>query len=181
MSSRPSKVEPSGRPLLKKVIGAIFGGLLLAAAIPIFIVWYGEKERQDLMRNYEIPQRFLSRVIALQKVSAEKLMEPGETLICAVNAYAGVGGVKRLNETQKLSIPKDKLPSEDGIWYLIFFSETRSTRVYLIENAAVDGLTDDSDVCIERGGVFEVIRNGPRGAGSPDGYYSFAIRMKRGV
>jgi hypothetical protein len=180
VSSRPSKVEPSGRPQLKKVIGAILGGLLLAVAIPFLIIWYGEKERRDLMRDYQVPQIFLARIIALQKMSAKTLLEPEEVLVCAVNSYAGVDGIKELSEAQKISTPKDKLPSEDGLWYLIFFSETRSTRIYLIENAAVNGITDDSDTCVGEGGAFEVIGSKPRSTGSPGDYdNAFVIRMKR--
>ncbi|MDX1253002.1 MAG: hypothetical protein IDH49_12270 [Gammaproteobacteria bacterium] len=181
MSSKPSKVEQSGRPLLKKVITAILGGLLLVAAIPFFIVWYGEKERKELMRDYEVPQIFLARIIALERTPAKTLMESGETLICAVGSYSGVERKKELNEKQKLSTPKDKLPSEDGVWYLIFFSETRSMRIYLIENRAIAGITNDSDGCIGESGYFEVIRKEPRGTDSPDGYHAFVIRMKRGI
>ena len=178
MSSRPSMVGLSGQPLLKKVIGAILGGLLLAAAIPFLIIWYGEKERRDLMRDYEVPQIFLARIIALQKMPAKTLLEPDEVLVCAVNSYAGVGGIKELSEVQKISTPKEKLPSEDGLWYLIFFSGKESKRIYLIENAAIDGVTNDSDGCIGGGGSFDVIR---KEQPSPDGYGAFVIRMKRSV
>lgn len=182
MSGRLSKVEPSGRPLLKKVIGVILGGLLLAAAIPFLIIWYGEKERQDLMRDYQVPQIFLARVIALQQMPVKKLFESGETLVCAVHSYAGVEGVEELNEEQRRSTPKDKLPSEDGIWYLIFFSETRSTRIYLIESAAINGITNDSDRCIGGDGSFEVISEAPRDtADFKNGYHVFSIRMKKGI
>lgn len=166
---------------LSRIVTVILGGLLLVAAIPLFVVWYGEKERKDLMRDYQVPQIFLARVIALQQMPVKKLMEPGEVLVCAVSSYGGVERVRDLNATQKRSTPKDKLPSEDGLWYLIFFSETRSTRIYLIENAAINGITDDSDACIGEGGAFEVIGSEPRDTGSPDGYYKFAIRMKRGI
>jgi len=51
VSSRPSKVEPSGWPLLKKVIGAILGGLLLTAAIPVL----GYLVRRDQARTIDCP------------------------------------------------------------------------------------------------------------------------------
>ncbi len=134
------------------------------------------------MRDYEVPQVFLARIIALQQMPAKTLMDSGETLICAVGSYSGVDGRKELNEEQKLSTPKDKLPSEDGIWYLIFFSETRSTRIYLIENAAINGITNDSDGCVGGSGSFEVIRSEPRATGSSGDYdNAFVIRMKRGI
>jgi hypothetical protein len=182
VSSKPSKVEPSGGSLLKKISRVILGGLLIAAAAPFLIIWYGEKGRQDLMRDYQVPQIFLARVLALQQMPVKKLFEPGETLVCAVHSYAGVEGVEELNEKQRRSTPKDQLPSEDGIWYLIFFSETRSTRIYLIESAAINGITTDSDRCVGVDGSFEVIRAAPRDiADFKNGYYVFSIRMKRGI
>lgn len=182
MSSRPSKIEPSWRPLLKKVIGAILGGLLLAAAIPFLIIWYGEKERKDLMRDYQVPQIFLARIIALQQMPVKKLLEPSEVLVCAVNSYGGVEGINELNGGQKRSIQKDKLPSEDGLWYLIFFSETMSMRIYLIESAAINGITNDSDRCVGENGSFEVIRKEPRDTTDlKNGFHVFSIRMKREI
>jgi len=182
VNRKPSEIKRQGRSLLKKVIPIFFGGLLLVAAIPLFIVWYGEKERKDLMRDYQVPQIFLARIIALQQMPVKKLMEPGEVLVCAVGSYSGVEGRNELNEEQRRSTPKDKLPSEDGLWYLIFFSETRSTRIYLIESAAIDGITNDSDRCVEENGSFEVIRNEPRDTtDSKNGYHAFSIRIKRSI
>lgn len=179
------KVEQTRWLRLKKIITMVLGGLLLVAAIPyliLFFIEHEEKERQYLMRNYQVPQIFLARIIALQQMPVKKLMEPGEVLVCAVAPYArGVEGRTELNEAQKRSTPTGILPSEDGLWYLIFFSETRSTRIYLIENAAINGITNDSDRCVGENGSFEVIRNAPRDtADSKNGYHAFSIRIKRG-
>lgn len=176
------RVEQTRRLRLKKLITMILGGLLLVAAIPyliLFFIEYGEKERQDLMRDYQVPQIFLARIIYLQKMPTKKLMGPGEVLVCAVGGYGSVEGIKELNEEQKRSTSKDRLPSEDGLWYLIFFSETRSTRIYLIENAAIDGVTSDSDQCVGERGSFEVIKKNPRTSGSLGDFdNAFLIRMK---
>jgi hypothetical protein len=96
-----------------------------------------------------------------------------------VGGYSSVEGIKELNEEQRRSTPKDRLPSEDGLWYLIFFSETRSTRIYLIENAAIDGIESDSDQCVGERGSFEVIKKNPRTSGSAGDFdNAFVIRMK---
>jgi len=180
MNSDASKVEQTRLSRLKNVITVILGGLLFVAAIPPFVVWYGEKERQDLMRDYQVPQIFLARIIYLQKMPVKKLMEPGEVLVCAVGGYGSVEGIKELNEEQRRSTPKDRLPSESGLWYLIFFSETKSTRIYLIENAAIDGIENDSDQCLGEHGSFEVIKKNPRTSGSPGDFdNAFVIRMKK--
>jgi hypothetical protein len=159
MNSQASKNEQAARPLSKRIILATFFGLVFTISISLFIISLGEKQRNDLKRDYEVPQSFLARMIALQQVTVGKLMEPGEVIVCAVSSYGHVDAINELNESQKKSTPKDMLPSDDGMWYLIFFSETKSTRIYLIENAAIDGVTTDSDQCAGREGAFNVLRD----------------------
>lgn len=157
MSSRPSKVEPSGRPLLKKVIGAILGGLFLAAAIPFLVIWYGETKREQLIARYQAPPDFLEDIFAKIEGPASALMNSHETVVCAIGGYGSVDELSPLNAKQKSSLPKDVLPSEDMAWYLLFFASDSVSRIYLIDSAKLEGNVEGAGAgCIDRDGQFVV-------------------------
>ncbi|WP_292979724.1 hypothetical protein [Nitrosomonas sp.] len=159
MSSRPSKVEQSGRPLLKKVIGAILGGLLLAAAIPFFVILYGEAKREQLIARYQAPPALLEDIFAKKEGAAGALMNSHETVVCAIGGYGSVNELSLLNAKQKSSLPKEELPSEDMAWYLLFFASDAVSRIYLIDSAKLEGNVEGTGAgCIDRDGQFVVLK-----------------------
>lgn len=158
MSSRPSRVEQSWRPLLKKVIGVILGGLLLAAAIPFFIFWYGEAKREQLIARYQATPALLEDIFAKKEGPAGALMNSLETVVCAIGSYGSVDELPLLNTKQKSSLPKEALPSEDMAWYLLFFTSDAVSRIYLIDSAKLEGNVEGTGAgCIDRDGQFVVL------------------------
>jgi len=146
-----------GFPLIR-FIGYILGVATFAAAIPVLIFWYGELERERLIASYEVPSSFLDALFAIGHGPISTLMHGDETMLCAINGYGNVENHPALNAKQKTSLPKDKLPSVDFSWYLLFFNEDSVSRVYLIDNGTLEGrLEKNTAGCVTREGYFEIL------------------------
>lgn len=103
--------------------------LILLILIPIGFFLFDEWHRQRLLERYE-------QVAARMKLSSqtsfwriESLLQPNETIVCVMDSYGRTEDFPELTNRQKLSAPKSKLPSESGLWYMLFFSTGRVERI----------------------------------------------------
>jgi hypothetical protein len=122
-----------------KIIAWSVLGALLAALFVFSIFWYGERERLELLARYKAPPGFITNIISKKNGLVRDFMRDRETLVCGINSYARPEYIEGLNSRQRASLPKAKIPSEDLVWYLIFFNDDYVTRIYLIEASDLRG------------------------------------------
>lgn len=135
----------------KKIIINISLLLIAVFSVLVAVVAYEELERNRLISGYTPPSGFVEKIIKIDKDVVDNHFHDDEILVCAINSYSKVDDIDRLSVMQKKSMPKRSLPSQDMSWYLIFFSEQKVSRVYLINSELINGLTNDSAICAERG------------------------------
>lgn len=141
---------------MKRIIAYIAIGLVALIAIATVYFFYTEAKREDLLRSYKAPPGFVESIHQLKGQEARKLMEKSESLLCALGSYGRSSELVNLNESQRASVSEIELPSEDMTWYLIFLTESRVSRVYLIEMYGTFGLSLDKTVCITGQGSFQI-------------------------
>lgn len=145
--------------LLKKGIMPILGGLILLVAFLFFVFWFGETKRKQLITAYQAPQAFLDDILSKGGGAVSAIMKNNERVVCAIDGYGRVDSLSALNDRQKLSLPKDNLPSEDLAWYLIFFTNDSVSRIYLIDDVKLAGNVDGpGKECVDREGQFFVLK-----------------------
>lgn len=156
MNNGLSKVDSSWRSILIKGVVAVCGGLIAVVVISISIFWCGEVERARLIRGYQVPSEFIENIVAKREGSVGLLMNGSEAAVCAIGGYGSANDLPSLNSKQRASIPKDKIPSEDLSWYLLFFDDDSVTRIYLIDSVRLEGDVDGGSGCINKSGYFVV-------------------------
>jgi len=143
---------------MRRVIASILSGMLLVIAIPFLIFWYGEEKREQLIAHYRVPPSFLEDILTKREGGVSSIMKNNEVIVCAIGGYGSVDELPQLNAQQKASIPKEKLPSEDIAWYLLFFASDSISRIYLIDSAKLEGAIDGAGAgCVSREGQFSVL------------------------
>lgn len=143
---------------MRKLAAPIAAGLILMIATPALIFWYNEARREQLIAKYEVSPNFLEFILKKKKGEMSLIMEKDEVLVCAISGYGNVDKLSQLNSPQKSSIPKDKLPSEDLAWYLLFFTKDSASRVYLIDSEKIEGAYDSGGAgCVSREGQFSIL------------------------
>lgn len=166
------------------VVGVLFGLLIVAVATAMLVVWYGEWERKQLLRSYELPAFFLSHLLLkergqlidlidmhlLEKCARKALYgndcvrwmnkrEVREIMVCVIDGYGSVENISSLSAKQRATLPKDLLPSEGNGWYWLFFTDEGISRIYFVDDVTLDvDLPDDSDGCVNRNAHFEVVK-----------------------
>lgn len=133
---------------------------------------FGEWQRSRLLATYSFPP-------GLRKALAEPGVGPlsaiaaeNEILVCALDSYSSAADLHELSVEQRLSLPKELLPSEDGTWYLLFFSERRIERIFASRFSNGELLRTSDNRCsdIDRG--FRISRSNHNG-GSSELLFSF--------
>lgn len=131
--------------------------LLVSSYFPIAFV-YSEWSRERILDSYRAPANFILDFRKLGIRSAAELMAPTETLICAVDAYGNPEAIADLNASQRRSLSKDELPSEDMTWYLIFYSQKQAQRVILMEQLGDNGIRLIGSGCYDQSAKYIVSR-----------------------
>lgn len=151
--------------VILKFIAVILGVVLLAVTILVFIFWYQERERDQLIVSYQVPPGFLEDIFARGRGPVSVILKPNETVICVIDGYGNAESLVFLNKKQKASLPKANLPSEDLAWYLLFFSNDSVSRIYLINSTRLGGNVNATGAgCVDREGQFAVLK-------TQDAYY----------
>lgn len=149
-----------------KIVGVICGwfiGLLVVAvSIVISIIWYGEWEREKLIRSYETPTHYINMLGAITgRHPVTILMNDDESTICVIGSYGWVSDIDSLTEEQKASAPKSILPSVSSqSLYLLFFDKAGLSRIYLMHGYDIDiGAESTKSACIDRTAYVEVTKS----------------------
>jgi hypothetical protein len=103
--------------------------LMPLALSPIALFLIDEWHRQSLMKKYQQAGTAIELPIQQGSWSVESVLQPNEVIACVIDSYGSADDLPALNGQQKLSIPKSKLPSESGLWYMLFFSIDRVERI----------------------------------------------------
>lgn len=145
--------------MVNKLLFLSLGALLLVSVIVVLVFWYGEVERKKLIDSYQASSQFLEHILSNRQGPVSALMNSDETTVCAIDGYGSVEGISVLNAGQKHSLRKDKLPSEDLAWYLLFFTNDSVSRIYLIDKSSLVGGVEGANAgCIGREGEFVVMK-----------------------
>ena len=103
--------------------------LTLLVFIPIAVFLMDEWHRESLMKKYRQSGTAIELPIQQGSWSVESVLQPNEVIVCVIDSYGSADHLSALNNQQKLSVPKSKLPSESGLWYMLFFSIDRVERI----------------------------------------------------
>lgn len=134
--------------------GVLFLGLIFLAALGTLI--YEEQKRIYLINQYQAPLETINALRNNQSSSIDKLMNKNEVMVCAMDSYGNSSDLKKIENAQRESIPKDRLPSEDMHWYFIFFDKEKAARIFLIERHGEQGINLLTTNCVVRGGFYKV-------------------------
>jgi hypothetical protein len=129
-------------------------GLLFLVILSAFI--YEEQKRTFLINQYRASSEIVAVLRNNQSSPMDKLMNQNEVVACAMDSYGNASDLQKIEAAQRASIPKDRLPSEDMKWYLIFFDKEKATRIFLFERYGEQGITLLETNCVLRGGVYKV-------------------------
>jgi len=184
--------------VIAAIVGMLIALLIVAVATATFIFWHGEWERKKLIRSYELPTHFLSRLLLkergqlidlidahlLEKCARKGLFrndcvlwmnkrEIRETMVCAIDGYGSVENISSLSKRQRATLPKSHLPSEGNAWYLLFFTDDGISRIYLVDDVTLEvSLPEGSDGCVNRNAHFDVFKKQ-----RPDGENYFVLNI----
>jgi hypothetical protein len=143
--------------LFEKSVFAVLA--LVAAGIAAFA--YEEAKRASLLKSYVAPADLVRQLQTPGVQSIGTLLKNDESLMCLMDAYGTAEGLSQLNASQRNSLPKSMLPSEDVAWYLIFLTGKQHTRIYLLDKFGAQGLDIDSYGCLRREESLLVVPNKP--------------------
>lgn len=132
MNNIQTEVETSEKPkkTLRNVLWVAIG-ILLIPAIPVGLFLFDEWQRARLLRAYSLAAASTNLPSQPGVWSTTHILQSKEVMACVLNAYGSAEDLPELNAKQKASLPKSKLPSQDGTWFLLVFSEHQIERVAL--------------------------------------------------
>lgn len=114
--------------------------LLLLALTPIALFLFDEWQREHLLKNYQQTANLMKLPSQPSLWSIQSILQSNEVIVCVMDSYGRTDDFSELSSQQKLSAPKSKLPSQSGLWYMLFFSTSGVERVALwdYENFKLD-------------------------------------------
>lgn len=125
---------------------AALGVLLLLSAVGSFL--WSEHVRERDLETYRAPGELVNRLRQVGAGKVAELLRPGEVLACVLGAYQrpdvlqAALGKERTEELRNM-----RLPNEDGTWYLIFLSDSKVTRVHLMDREGHLGVELAAEGC----------------------------------
>lgn len=137
---------------------AIFILIAVSVIVPIGLFLFAEWERVRLLKSYSAPGDLLAMLHEPGTRDLSSLAKSDETTVCTLNSYGNLGNLSGLNDKQKAALPKEKLPSEDGMWFLLFFSNEKASRVFSIGGADSPQLISSANKCVNASSRFVVSR-----------------------
>tara|TARA_B110001454_G_scaffold151486_1_gene140862 strand:+ start:169 stop:687 length:519 start_codon:yes stop_codon:yes gene_type:complete len=127
----------------------VFVGIASIVA-PAAIFINREIEREKRLRIYA-SEIIVHKNLGIGEFQAGAILSQDEVMVCALSAYSDPSDLKDLSENQFRSIPKSRLPSVDGSWYLITFGKNEVKRISLVSLDEMAGLADNSAPCAATG------------------------------
>jgi hypothetical protein len=149
------------------VVGAIF----LLTSVPVTLFLYDEWQRERLLRTYSLTATGANFPNQTGLWNSTLILQSDEVLACVMGSYGSAEDLIELNTHQKMSLPKSKLPSQDGSWYLLYFSERQIERIALHPGITSNVVFADQS-CGDRASQFSISPR-PAGAGGPELVISF--------
>ena len=93
---------------------------------------FGEWHHQSLVKSYEQAAEKIDIPSQAKSWSVASLLQSNEVIVCVMDSYGRTEDLSKLSNRQKLSTSKSKLPSESGLWYMLFFSTDHVERIALL-------------------------------------------------
>jgi hypothetical protein len=162
--------------MLKKALFLVLLVLAILILLGGSLFLYEEMSRNRLLKSYEPSKEMIENIRSKGGGRIERLMDSKEVLACALGGYGSAGDLLELNDAQRNATPKSILPSEDGAWYLIFFSTLRPERIYLIGQGGERGLVYEDFGCFKPGDFYEADR-----VDQPDGSKEWKLLFRKGI
>jgi len=138
---------------------------MLVVAIAVMFITLGgfgvfyfiEWQRTALLKKLKIPTEVFKKLDVKQQSNLQNILMADEKLLCTLHPYVGKNVLqKELNNFQISSLEKFELPSEDMTWYLLFFSDSKLTRAYLVEGYSQMFIKADAPKCASANGSYFV-------------------------
>jgi hypothetical protein len=105
--------------------------ILLLTSVPVALFLFEEWQREKLLHIYSSAAASENFPMQSGVWDTKQLLQSNEVLACVIGSYGSAEDLIELNTRQKMSLPKSKLPSQDGSWYLLYFSEQQVERIAL--------------------------------------------------
>lgn len=148
-----------------KVLVLLFGLLVIAAIAVSAWIWHGERERESLLRSYEMPTFYLNMLSLIEGVRPiGMLMNDDEIIMCLLQQRTfgslNVDSIAALSIEQMDAARSVVLPSPDSdgrYWYILFFKKMTISRIYLVDDHKLDfDLANTLSSCADRSMQFVV-------------------------
>lgn len=167
-----------------KVLVLLFGLLVIAAIAVSAWIWHGERERESLLRSYEMPTFYLNMLSLIEGGRPiGMLMNDDEIIMCLLQQRTfgnlNVDSIAALSIEQMDAARNVVLPSPDSdgrYWYILFFKKMTISRIYLVDDDKLDfDLSNTVSSCADRSVQFVVEKKHTQ-----DGKNSFLIKFHKG-
>jgi hypothetical protein len=150
---------------LWKVLKWMLGLFVIAAiALPI-LMWHGDRERESLIRSYEVPTFYLNMLSVIEGGHPVRaLMNDDESIMCLLQQRTlgnlNASSINALSTAQMDAVRGVVLPSPDSdghYWYILFLKEKAISRIYLAYDHQLDfDLANAASSCADRSMRFAV-------------------------
>lgn len=132
MNNTKSKADSNNiyMGIAKVLLWVVFILFLMISIFTALFLWE-ELQRERLLRKYSLAAASTNIPDLPGVWDTTLILQSNETIACVMGSYGDVDELPALNKNQKVSLPKSELPSEDGSWYLLTFSERQVERVAL--------------------------------------------------
>ncbi len=136
----------AARRLIKWAI-ALFAVAVFLVVAGVAWVWHEERQRESLLRSYETPSFYLNMLGAIAGTQNLKaLMNDDEVMVCflsqrtlgnlKIDAISAVLSGVQIAAARNVLLPS---PDSDGrYWYVLFFTQEKVSRIYLLNDHDVD-------------------------------------------
>ena len=136
-------------------IGTIVGVSIFAISLLFALYFIDEWRDGRRFEELRMPSVVLSQISRRGVRLISEILMPGETNLCVLPEYVSVEVLKgEVSSAQFSALSRERFPHRDIAWYMIFLSEERVSRAYVVSQLRLD---PPAAACRSRDAVFEVI------------------------
>lgn len=171
-------VEIYDKSALSRILMAarrFFKWAIALFAVAVFLVaawiWHEERQRESLLQSYQAPSFYLNMLGAIAGIQSVKtLMNDDEDIACFLSQRTlgnlNVDSIRAaLSDVQITAARNVLLPSPDSdgrYWYILFFTQGKVSRIYLVNDHDVDfDMANTDSGCVNQSMKFVIERKSP--------------------
>ena len=155
-------------------IGAVVSVPIIAIAVLFALYSFDEWRDANRLKELRMPSAIFSLISRPGVRPISEILMPGERSLCVLPEYVSVDGLKgKVSSAQYFAISKERMPHRDIAWYIIFLSEEKVSRAYVVSQLRLD---PPVAACRSSDAAFEV--NDGNGKKDIDTRSTFSLQKK---